>query len=300
MKKIFILIALLFSIITSAQNKNEKTTTIDINTDMFVQLVFRTPVQSLRVGMPNVVEAQYTDNVITVQALSEELKTNLTVKTSDGLYYSFILKGTSEVPVLFYEINPLQAVNAKEAITVGKGKEVKSDEKEKDNNEVEKTAPKKSGKDKKKKKELTVIKSIDEKVLDKSGYLSNRNTAEYRKIELSIGGIYVNSGKLYFLLEVRNRSNIKYNVSKLAFITSSIKKSKKQIDAEEQEFEPLYFYPELTEIKPKSKVKVVAVFNKFTLNSDKEMEISLSEQDGERVVRLYIDTETIGNAEDIK
>ena len=282
MKKLLFLAITLFATALQAQeSKNEKTVTIDVNTDMFVQIVFKTPVQSLRVGMPNVVEAQYNDNIITVQALVEELKTNLTVKTSDGMYYSFILKGTTEVPRLFYEITPLQAVNAATPILMGK-------------------IPDKSEKGDNKKQELTAPKSIDEKVLDKSGYLSNRNVAEYRKVELSINGVYINNGKLYFLMQVRNRSNIRYNVNKLSFATASIKKAKKQIDAEEQEFEPLYFYPEFTEIKPKGKVKFVAVFNKFTLNSDKEMEITLTEQDGERVVRLLIDTETISNAENIK
>lgn len=282
MKKLLFLAITLFATALQAQeSKNEKTVTIDVNTDMFVQIVFKTPVQSLRVGMPNVVEAQYNDNIITVQALVEELKTNLTVKTSDGMYYSFILKGTTEVPRLFYEITPLQAVNAAAPILMG-------------------NIPDKSEKGDNKKQELTAPKSIDEKVLDKSGYLSNRNVAEYRKVELSINGVYINNGKLYFLMQVRNRSNIRYNVNKLSFATASIKKAKKQIDAEEQEFEPLYFYPEFTEIKPKGKVKFVAVFNKFTLNSDKEMEITLTEQDGERVVRLLIDTETISNAENIK
>ena len=280
-KLLFLAIALFATAIQAQESKNEKTVTIDVNTDMFVQIVFKTPVQSLRVGMPNVVEAQYNDNIITVQALVEELKTNLTVKTSDGMYYSFILKGTTEVPRLFYEITPLQAVNAAAPILTSKV----TDKSEKGDN---------------KKQELTAPKSIDEKVLDKSGYLSNRNVAEYRKVELSINGVYINNGKLYFLMQVRNRSNIRYNVNKLSFATASIKKAKKQIDAEEQEFEPLYFYPEFTEIKPKEKVKFVAVFNKFTLNSDKEMEITLTEQDGERVVRLLIDTETISNAENIK
>lgn len=280
-KLLFLSIALFATAIQAQESKNEKTVTIDVNTDMFVQIVFKTPVQSLRVGMPNVVEAQYNDNIITVQALVEELRTNLTVKTSDGMYYSFILKGTTEVPRLFYEITPLQAVNAAAPILMG-------------------NIPDKSEKVDNKKQELTTPKSIDEKVLDKSGYLSNRNVAEYRKVELSINGVYINNGKLYFLMQVRNRSNIRYNVNKLSFATASIKKAKKQIDAEEQEFEPLYFYPEFTEIKPKGKVKFVAVFNKFTLNSDKEMEITLTEQDGERVVRLLIDTETISNAENIK
>lgn len=280
-KLLFLAIALFATALQAQESKNEKTVTIDVNTDMFVQIVFKTPVQSLRVGMPNVVEAQYNDNIITVQALVEELKTNLTVKTSDGMYYSFILKGTTEIPRLFYEITPLQAVNAAAPILMGK-------------------IPDKSEKGDNKKQELTTPKSIDEKVLDKSGYLSNRNVAEYRKVELSINGVYINNGKLYFLMQVRNRSNIRYNVNKLSFATASIKKAKKQIDAEEQEFEPLYFYPEFTEIKPKGKVKFVAVFNKFTLNSDKEMEITLTEQDGERVVRLLIDTETISNAENIK
>ncbi|MFJ1366989.1 DUF4138 domain-containing protein [Capnocytophaga canimorsus] len=275
MKKIIFVFSLFLALNVAGQN--QKAVAIEINTEMFVQLVFKSPIQTFKVGLPNLVEVQNNDNTLTVQALDTELKTNLNVKTADGLYYSFILKGTSEVPELFFEIDRTQALNF----------------------QGENHKESKGNRGDKKEKKPEVQKSIDEKVLDERGYIRSRNTAEFRKINLTIKGIYVNANKLYFLMEIYNRSNIKYDVSKLAFITSAKRKNKKQVKAEEQEFEPLYFYKELLQVAPKSKVKFVAVFDKFTLNSDKEMEINLSEKDGERVVRLLVDTETITDAQGI-
>lgn len=153
---------------------------------------------------------------------------------------------------------------------------------------------------KKKKKQVEESqKSADEKVLDEKGYITSRNSSEFRKITLTIKGVYVNAGKLYFFMEINNRSNIKYDVNKLTFLTSAKRKNKKQVEAEEQEFEPLYFFRELNDIPANSKVSFVAVFEKFTLNNDKEMQISLSEKNGERMVQLVINTEIITNAQNI-
>lgn len=270
------LIVLLLALMQTTIAQNKKAISLNINTEMFVQVVFKSPIQNFKVGMPNVVEAQDNDNTLTIQALStEEFKTNLSVKTADGLYYSFIIKGTSEVPELFFEIDREQSLNFNGG-TIGENASRREKRQISENQ-----------------------KSIDDKVLEQRGYINSRNSAEFRKIILYIKGIYIDNGKLYFLMEIDNRSNIKYDVNKLAFFTSAKKKSKKQIDAEEQEFEPLYIYKELNHIKAKSTVKFVAVFNKFTLNSDKEMEITLSEKNGERVVRLLINTEHITDAQKI-
>lgn len=273
MKQIILTVLLVLGV--TAQAQNEKAITLEINTEMFVQVVFKSPIQNFKVGMPNLVEAQSNGNTLTVQALDAELKTNLTVGTADGMFYSFILKGTTAIPQLFFEISKTQALNFE-------GGAISENVSRKERRQVEESQ-----------------KSVDEKVLEQKGYITSRNTAEYRKIILSLKGIYINSGKLYFLMEIDNKSNIKYDINSLDFITSAKKKSKKQVEAEEQRFEQLYFYQELTDIAPKGKVKFVAVFEKFTLNSDKEMEITLSEKGGERVVRLSVSSETIANAKGI-
>ena len=266
MKKLIFLGCLFIFSTIKAQN-NQKAISIDVNMEMFVQLVFKSPIQHFKVGLSNLVEVQSNDNTLTVQALTEELKTNVIVKTTDGLYYSFVLNGTKDLPTLFFQIDRSQALNFG-----GTNRKEKNDDENK---------------------------SIDEKVLEQKGYINSRNVAEFKKIALFIKGIYVNNNRLYFLLEIENKSNIKYDIEKLAFFTSAKKKSKRQVTAEEQEFEPHYFFKELANIAPKSKIKFVAVFDKFTLNNDKEMEITLSEKQGERIVRLLINTEHITDAQTI-
>lgn len=100
-------------------------------------------------------------------------------------------------------------------------------------------------------------------------------------------------------MEIANRSNIKYNINKLTFITLSKQKFKRELQAEEIEYEPIYIYPETVDIEAKSRKKIVVVFNKFTLNEEKDLEVQLSEKEGERIVNLLINGNLIAEAQNI-
>lgn len=256
--------------------KNSRAITVGINMDMFTQLVFKSPVSSIKVGMPNLVDAQNMDNVVTLQGLSENVKTNLIVKTADGNYYVFILV-SEDAPKFFYEITENQAYNKGVASTTSTSYE------EKEN-----------------KKNFALSKeNVVERVYNENGYINSRNRAFYKKIYLEIKGIYIENEKLYFLFSFKNKSNIKYEIQSLSFVTISLKKREKTLGAEEQEYTPLFYYKDLSSIEPNSEKKVVAIFNKFSLNNEKLLEITLTEKNGERVVRLHIETDIITNAKKI-
>lgn len=249
---------------------------IPVSTEMFVQLVFKSPIQSVKSGNPEKLLTEYTDNSLTLQAIFDDFRTNISVKTADGLYYSYIVKGTEEKKIkLFYQIATQQAVNL---TTTEVPTETTTSEKK---NSIEKAV---SNQD------------VAEKLYDQKGFIRSRNIADYKRISLKVKGIYVSQNKLYFLMEFSNDSNIGYRVERIRFATMPIDKSKKRIQSDEREYEPLFFYNHISEIKEKATISTVAVFNKFTLNDNKNLEITLIENEGERTVRLIIPNSWISDA----
>lgn len=275
-----IILFLLIGFVALGQNRNNKTIHIEANTRMFVRVVFPKPIQSFSIGADEEIFLEKEDNTLKIKALAEEAHTNFDVKTSDGLYYSFIVKGIEDTPELFHSVSPAQAVNSNVSLS-----EVPTSKKETKITKSETTAEPKSN---------------AEKVLALKGYISSWNIKEYKRISLEIKGIYTDAEKLYFLLELQNKSNIRYDIDKLSFISFSIEKSgKKRLKAEVEEYNPLYLYEPITTIDPKTKIKVVAVFDKFTLNNNKKMGIILDEQGGERNVDFEIPSDMITNAQSI-
>lgn len=259
---------------TNEVNKKEnvkKVVEVGVNMDMVVQLVFKSPVNSVRAGLPDVVDVENAENTVTVQALDSNVNTNLIVKTADGYYYVFILK-SSDSPKFFYDMKEQQAYNYDGRLYFESDSDRKQNIRKGD---------------------------VVEKVFLQKGWLKSHNKAKYKKVEVKLKGIYVNKDKLFFLFDLENKSNLKYEVNNMTFITISKKKNKKTVGAEEQEYLPMYFYKDLNFIVPNGSKRVVAVFQKFTLNGEKNLEITLSEKDGERVVRLKIKTDFIINAEKI-
>ena len=280
MKRILLLLVLTFSISLQAQ-KNDKVMRIGVNNNMFVQLVFPSNVQSTRLGNISRAQVTTTDNTVAVQTIGEMAKeTNLAVKTVDGRYYIFILTYSEEIPQLFYNIKANQAQNYEYNELRSNSDEILK----KENSSVIKN------------EEVT---NIEDKILKWRGFIAIKNTASYKRIELSIKGIYVHKDKLYFYMEIANKSNIKYDINKLTFITLSKQKFKRELQAEEIEYDPVYIYPETIDIAAKTRKKIIVVFNKFTLNEEKDLEVQLSEKEGERTVNLLIKGDLIVEAKKI-
>lgn len=138
-----------------------------------------------------------------------------------------------------------------------------------------------------------------ERVLKKSGWIKNRNSAFVRGIEGFVKGVYVGSGKLFVLLEIANRTNINYDVESVSFITTPLQSGKRQIETEEKMLSPLWSnQPE--GFSKKSTQKVVYVFEKFNIADNKTMLFIMNEIDGERTLTLEIKPKYIINADIIR
>ncbi|CAA7197456.1 DUF4138 domain-containing protein [Chryseobacterium potabilaquae] len=136
-----------------------------------------------------------------------------------------------------------------------------------------------------------------EKIAKQKGWINNRNSALTRGVEAFIKGVYSGDGKIYFLLKVDNRSNIPYEVKNITFVASpkDQKMSKEEENRDEKNFMPIWSNTP-KEFREKSTQKLVFVFDKFTINDGKILNIILREKNGERALNIPVNSKFILNA----
>lgn len=151
-----------------SKEKMKSTKTIPIGTNVFVQMVFNSVVQVVRSGAPDMAMVRNEDNVVTIQALTEGVNSNISVKTADGLYYSYkIVSDENEDIPLFYEVPISDAVNAQSKLIEDSKKKI-----------VEKMS----------------VQEVTQTIYNYDGYINNRNKANYKNIYIIIKGVYIDKG----------------------------------------------------------------------------------------------------------
>ena len=107
-------------------------------------------------------------------------------------------------------------------------------------------------------------------------------------IQYTLKGIYSHNGLLYFHLQLKNSSNVPFNID---FITFKIvdKKVAKRTAIQEQVIWPLRAYNNLMVIGGKRTERTIFTLPKFTIPDDKMLVIELNEQEGGRHQRFTVD-----------
>lgn len=143
------------------------------------------------------------------------------------------------------------------------------------------------------------VEKIGKAVEKKSGYIRNRNSVYSKGILAFIKGVYVSKKHIYFLFEVKNKSNIDYDIEGTFFNTNSVKRRNENLELDEKLFIPVWDNG-VKNFKTKSWTKVVYAFDKFTINDNKVLNFIIREENGEREINLAIKPEMIINAEFIR
>lgn len=121
------------------------------------------------------------------------------------------------------------------------------------------------------------------------------------RIEATIKGVYVHNDIIYFHLNLKNKSNVSYDIDYMKFYIADRKSFRKQASQEL----PLYVVREFNGSVP-AKIIVdkqyhtIIAFNKFTISSDKKMVVSIAEKNGGRHLNFDILPSDIINAKPIK
>ncbi len=100
-------------------------------------------------------------------------------------------------------------------------------------------------------------------------------------VQYLLKGIYVHNDLLYFHLQLKNSSNVPFNVDYLTFKITD-KKVAKRTAIQEQVVWPVRAYNNVQVIGGKRTERMVFTLPKFTLADDKQLVVELHEQQGGR------------------
>ena len=295
MKKFFLMMALMMSLF--AVNAQETTGDLyqgltkkltfdriipphglEVTYDKTVHIIFPSAVRYVDLGSPNLIagKADGAENVIRVKATVKNFRqeTNLSVITEDGSFYTFNVKYANEPLLLNVEMTDF----------IHDGEEVN-----RPNNAMEIYL-----------KELGSESPMLVHMIMKSIYKNDKREVKHIGckrfgIQYLLKGIYTHNGLLYFHTQIRNSSNVPFDVD---FITFKIvdKKVAKRTAIQEQVIFPLRAYNYAIRVAGKKDESTVFAMDKFTIPDDKQLVVELNEKNGGRHQSFTIENEDLVRA----
>lgn len=257
---------------------------IEMNADKVTQFIFPSAIASLKGGyLPSQILEEINENVLYMQPIGSFAETNLNVITSNGQYFHFILRYVQNTQKFSHIIKESDAFYSKENSTIDKSA----------------SKPLKNTFERQLKKTEVPSASIVKAILSESGYLACRNSVRYKKMYLTVRGIYVSNDKLYFRIMVENKSNISYDVDMISFLVKAQEKSRNATQESTQLFWTSVSGNDKS-VPANGHQELVFEFDKFTIGSEKILNVEMVERSGERNLVLSIDNDWVINAREIR
>ena len=138
------------------------------------------------------------------------------------------------------------------------------------------------------------------KLIMKSIYKQNKREIKHIGskrfgVQFLLKSIYTNNGLLYFHTELKNTSNIPFDVDFVSFKIVD-KKVIKRTAMQEQVIEPLRAQNYVTVVHGKTSERTVFALEKFTIPDDKQLVIEIAEKEGGRHQSFVVENEDIVRA----
>lgn len=243
---------------------------IEVTFDKTVHLIFPSGVSYIDLGSSNIIagKADGAENVVRIKAAIKGFKeeTNFSVITDEGSFYSFIVNYSENPDKLNIEMKDFLH-NKKLGNQPENSLEVHLSEL---GNESPQT-----------------VQMAMEKI-----YKTNRKKVNHIKskqfgIEFLLRGIFSHNGLLFLHTEIRNTTEIPFDIDFLVFKIVD-KKVVKRMAIQETVIEPARAYNYLTSIKGKEAESSVFAFQKFTIPDKKQLVVELFEKNGGRHQRFVV------------
>ena len=237
---------------------------LEITYDKTVHVIFPSPIKYVDLGSTNLIagKADGAENVIRVKAARKHFRneTNMSVITEDGNFYTFNVKYADEPVKLSVEMADF--LHGGEAVN-------------RPNNALDIYL-----------QELGCESPLLVKLIMQSIYKNDRREIKHIGckrfgVQYLLKGIYVHNDLLYFHLQLKNSSNVPFNVDYLTFKITD-KKVAKRTAIQEQVVWPVRAYNNVQVIGGKRTERMVFTLPKFTLADDKQLVVELHEQQGGR------------------
>lgn len=237
---------------------------LEITFSKTVHIIFPSAIRYVDLGSADLLAAKAdgAENVLRVKAALRDFRreSNLAVITEDGAYYTFNVKYADEPVKLSVEMTNF--IHDGEAVN-------------RPNNAMEIYM-----------RELGSESPLLVKLIMKSIYKNDNREIKHIGskrfgIQYTLKGIYTHNGLLYFHMQLKNSSNVPFDVDYITFKIVD-KKLAKRTAIQEQVIMPLRAHNNLTIIGGKQMERVVFTLPKFTIPDDKHLLIELNEKEGGR------------------
>ena len=237
---------------------------LEVTFSKTVHIIFPSAIRYVDLGSADLLAAKAdgAENVLRVKAALQDFsrESNLAVITEDGAYYTFNVKYADEPVKLSVEMTDF--IHDGEAVN-------------RPNNAMEIYM-----------RELGNESPLLVKLIMKSIYKNDKREIKHIGskrfgIQYTLKGIYTHNGLLYFHMQLKNSSNVPFDVDYITFKIVD-KKVAKRTAIQEQVIMPLRAHNNLTLIGGKRTERVVFTLPKFTIPDDKQLIIELNEKEGGR------------------
>lgn len=240
---------------------------MEVTYDKTSHLIFPTAIRYVDLGSEYLIagKAEDAENVLRIKASVRafEPETNFSVITNDGRFYSFNVYYSSYPEVLSYDLLTMQ-----KAVDKANGNDVLFEE-------LGNNSPSLAG------LLLETIYKKDKRIVKHIG-------AKSFGIQFILKGIYIHNGKYYFHTELRNRTNVPFQIDFINFKVVDKKIAKRTV-VQERPMIPLRTYKPLDEIGGKTIEQNVFLLDQFTIDDDKILLIEIFEKNGGRHQTLQIE-----------
>ena len=240
---------------------------MEITYDKTSHLIFPTAIRYVDLGSEYLIagKAEDAENVLRVKASVRDFEpeTNFSVITNDGRFYSFNVYYSPYPEVLSYDLLTMQ-----KAVDKANGNDVLFEE-------LGNSSPSLAG------LLLETIYKKDKRIFKHIG-------AKSFGIQFILKGIYIHNGKYYFHTELRNRTNVPFQVDFINFKVVDKKVAKRTV-VQERPMIPLRTYKPLDEIGGKTTEQNVFLLDQFTIADDKVLLIEIFEKNGGRHQTLQVE-----------
>ena len=251
---------------------------LEVTYDKTTHIIVPSAVRYVDLGSPNLVagKADGAENVIRVKAVVKNFRdeTNMSVITESGSFYTFNVKYADEPLLLNVEMKDF----------IHDGSKVN-----RPNNALDIYL-----------EELGCESPKLVQLINKSIHKENRRHVKHIGckafgIQYLLRGIYTHNGLLYFHTQIKNSSNVPFEVD---FVTFKIvdKKVMKRTAIQEQVIFPLRAYNYATVVAGNKEERTVFTLDKFTIPADKVLVVELNEKSGGRHQSFIVENEDIVRA----
>jgi conjugative transposon TraN protein len=230
-------------------------------------LVFPFKIKSVDRGSKDLLVqiAKGAENVLQLKAAKENFEeTNLSVITSDGKLYSFIVCYSGQPGVLNLHFAKDSSVIKEPPLQFqGVGNEA--------------------------------IMEMDAKnIMKQKRSVSGIKDKKYG-MRMRLTGLFIRNDVLYFQIQLQNRSNISYDIDMVHFIIKD-KRQARRTASQELPVQPLYMYGNNISIKADASQSLVYALPKFTIPGKKWFYVQMIEHNGGRHLQLKISNSKIVEA----